>query len=142
MLENAGFEHYEISNYARPGFESAHNRGYWAGHDYLGIGPSAFSTVGMQRWQNVCDYRAYSDRVLSGSSPIESTEALTTEMKRTERIALALRTREGISGNELQQRPNESRELIELGLLRELNGSFVLTPRGKLLADSVAEAFI
>src|SRR5213080_4310033 len=142
MLESAGFAHYEISNYARPGFESAHNRGYWAGHDYLGIGPSAFSTVGMQRWQNVCDYRAYSDRVLGGSSPIESTEALTPEMKRTERIALALRTRDGISKRELQARPNESRQFVELGLLRELNGSFVLTPRGKLLADSVAEAFI
>src|SRR5204863_356144 len=47
MLEAAGFEHYEISNYARPGFESAHNRGYWAGDDYVGIGPSAFSTVEM-----------------------------------------------------------------------------------------------
>jgi len=142
MLEAAGFEHYEISNYAQPGFESAHNRGYWAGHDYLGIGPSAFSTVGMQRRQNVCDYRAYSDRVLGGSSPIESTEALTPEMKRTERIALALRTREGISSHDLQSWPNEHREFIELGLMREFNGNFVLTPRGKLLADSVAEAFV
>ena len=142
MLEAAGFEHYEISNYARPGFESAHNRGYWAGEDYLGIGPSAFSTVGMQRWQNVCNYRAYTDRVLTGSSPIESTEALTPEMKRTERIALGLRTRGGIARRELAARPNESRQLIELGLLRELNGSFILTPRGKLLADSVAEAFV
>src|SRR6476646_335985 len=130
-LEAAGYEHYEISNYSRPGFESTHNRGYWAGHDYLGIGPSAFSTVGMQRWQNVCDYRAYADRLLSGSSPIESTEALTPEMKRTERIALGLRTRDGISRRELEARPNESRQFIELGLLRELNGSFVLTPRGK-----------
>src|SRR5947209_19870755 len=89
MLETVLFQHYEISNYARPGFQSAHNRGYWAGHDYLGIGPSAFSTIGMQRWQNVCDYRAYSDRVLGGSSAIESTESLTAEMKRTERIAIA-----------------------------------------------------
>src|SRR4051812_43773761 len=142
ILEGAGFEHYEISNYARPGFESAHNRGYWAGDDYLGIGPSAFSTIGMKRWQNVCDYRAYADRVLNGSSPIESTEALTPEMKRTERIALGLRTRDGISKRELGARPNEGRQFIELGLLRELNGSFILTPRGKLLADSVAEAFV
>jgi oxygen-independent coproporphyrinogen III oxidase len=142
MLEAAGFEHYEISNYARPGFASAHNRGYWAGHDYLGIGPSAFSTVGMKRWQNVCDYRAYADRVLSGLSPVESTETLTPKMKRAERIALALRTRDGISQHELQSWPNESRQFIDLGLLRELNGNFVLTPRGKLLADSVAEAFV
>jgi oxygen-independent coproporphyrinogen-3 oxidase len=142
ILEDAGFEHYEISNYARPGFASAHNRGYWAGHDYLGIGPSAFSTVGTKRWQNVPDYRAYADRLLAGSSAIESTEMLTPEMKRTERIALALRTREGISQSELRSWPDESRQFIDLGLLRKTNGHFVLTRRGKLLADSVAEAFI
>jgi oxygen-independent coproporphyrinogen-3 oxidase len=142
ILEGAGFEHYEISNYARPGFASAHNRGYWAGDDYLGIGPSAFSTVGMKRWQNVCDYRAYSDRILAGTSAVGSTEALTSEMKRTERIALALRTREGISSRELDPWPNESNEFVALGLLRKQNGSFVLTPRGKLLADSVAGAFL
>lgn len=141
-LERAGYEHYEISNYARPGFASAHNRGYWAGHDYLGIGPSAFSTVGMQRWQNVCDYRAYSDRVLGGESAINSTETLTSEMKRTEKIALALRTRDGVSSKELSSWPNERGEFIDLGLLRETNGNFILTPRGKLLADSVAEAFV
>jgi oxygen-independent coproporphyrinogen-3 oxidase len=141
-LERGGYEHYEISNYARPGFASAHNRGYWAGHDYLGVGPSAFSTVGMRRWQNVCDYRAYSDRVLGGESAVATTEILTSEMKRTERIALALRTRDGISSQELASWPNESREFVDLGLLREANGHFVLTPRGKLLADSVAEGFV
>jgi oxygen-independent coproporphyrinogen-3 oxidase len=141
-LERAGYEHYEISNYARPGFASAHNRGYWAGHDYLGIGPSAFSTIGMRRLQNVCDYRAYSDRVLSNASAVASTEILTPEMKRAERIALALRTRDGISSSELEGWPAESREFLDLGLLREVNGNFILTPRGKLLADSVAEAFV
>jgi oxygen-independent coproporphyrinogen-3 oxidase len=142
MLEAAGYEHYEISNYARPGFASAHNRGYWAGHDYLGIGPSAFSTVGLRRWQNVCDYRAYADRILSDASAVETVEALTAEMKRTERIALALRTGDGISSQELASWPNETREFTELGLLRESNDHFVLTPRGKLLADSVAEASV
>jgi oxygen-independent coproporphyrinogen-3 oxidase len=96
----------------------------------------------MQRWQNVCDYRAYADRVLAGLLPIEITEALTPEMKRTERIALGLRTREGIPSSELDAWTDESSELIGLGLLREANGNFVLTPRGKLLADSVAEAFV
>jgi oxygen-independent coproporphyrinogen-3 oxidase len=142
ILENAGYGHYEISNYARFGFESLHNRAYWLGKDYLGIGPSAVSTIGMQRWQNVCDYRAYIDRVLSGDSPRESSEDLTHEMKRTERIVLALRTREGIPASELRSFASETNELIALELLRECHGNFVLTRRGKTLADSIAEAFV
>src|SRR5436305_14416443 len=55
ILESAGYEQYEISNYARPGFRSLHNRSYWRGDDYIGIGPSAFSTVGLERWQNIAD---------------------------------------------------------------------------------------
>ena len=142
ILEEAGYEHYEISNYARPGFSSAHNRAYWSGEAYLGIGPSAFSTVGMRRWQNVADYRAYADRTLLGQSPIAATENLTTEMKRTERIALCLRTRDGISAMELQGFARETDEFIMLGLLRESNGRFLLTQKGKSLADSVAAAFL
>jgi oxygen-independent coproporphyrinogen III oxidase len=141
-LEHAGYEHYEISNYARPGFESVHNRAYWFGKDYLGIGPSAVSTIAMQRWQNICDYRAYIDRVLSGKSPRESSEELTYEMKRTERIALALRTREGIPASDLKSFAPEMDELIAHELLRESHGNFVLTRRGKTLADSIAEAFL
>jgi oxygen-independent coproporphyrinogen-3 oxidase len=142
ILEDTGYRHYEISNYARPGFESVHNRAYWRGKDYLGIGPSAVSTIGMQRWQNVCDYRNYIDRVFSGESPCGTSETLTPEMKRTERIALGLRTRDGIPSSELKDFAQEIDELIGLHLLRELNGNFVLTRSGKALADSVAEAFL
>jgi oxygen-independent coproporphyrinogen-3 oxidase len=142
ILEDAGYRHYEISNYARPGFESVHNRAYWLGKDYLGIGPSAVSTIGMQRWQNVCDYRAYINRVLSGESTRGTNENLTHEMKRTERIALGLRTRDGISASELKDFAQETDELIGLQLLRKSNGNFVLTRRGKSLADSITEAFL
>jgi oxygen-independent coproporphyrinogen-3 oxidase len=141
ILEDAGYEQYEISNYARPGFSSLHNCAYWVGNDYLGIGPSAFSTVGMHRWQNVCDYRAYTDRVLSGQSPRAVSENLTEEMKRTERVALSLRTREGVAASELKHFAQQTRELIALGLLHKSNGNFVLTRKGRELADSVAEAF-
>jgi len=141
-LEDAGYEHYEISNYTRPGFESVHNRAYWLGEDYLGIGPSAVSTIGMRRLQNVCDYRAYMNRMFSGQSPRKSSEALTPEMKRIERVALALRTRDGVSGADLKRFAKETHELIALELLRESHGNFVLTRRGKALADSIAEAFL
>ncbi len=142
ILEDAGYRHYEISNYARPGFESVHNRAYWLGKDYLGIGPSAVSTIGLQRWQNVSDYRAYINRVLSGESTRTTSENLTHEMKRTERIALGLRTCDGISASELKDFAQETDELIGLQLLRKSNGNFVLTRKGKTLADSVAEAFL
>jgi oxygen-independent coproporphyrinogen-3 oxidase len=141
-LEDAGYQHYEISNYARPGFESVHNRAYWLGNDYLGLGPSAVSTIGMQRWQNVCDYRAYIDRALAGQSPRESSETLTDQMKRTERIALSLRTREGVSAGELKDFGTETDELVALGLLRQSNGNFILTPKGKGLTDSITEALL
>src|SRR6266567_4432163 len=140
ILEDAGYEHYEISNYAHPGFSSRHNRAYWSGDDYLGIGPSAFSTVGMRRWQNLADYRAYADQVLSGQSPIGSRENLTKEMKRAERISLSLRTCEGVPAGLLTDRSKAIEEFIGLELLRQSNGHFMLTQKGKSLADSVAEA--
>ena len=142
VLEDAEYSHYEISNYARPGFESVHNRAYWLGKDYLGIGPSAVSTIGMQRCQNICDYRAYIERVFSGESTCGSSENLTNEMKRTERIALGMRTREGISASELKDFAPNIDELVALELLRKSDGNFVLTRKGKSLADSVAEAFL
>ena len=142
LLERSSYSHYETSNYALPGHESIHNRAYWRGADYLGIGPSAFSTIGFERRQNVADYRAYTDRVLAGDSPIQAHEQLTLEMKRAERIALSLRTRAGVPAQDVSGRPNKCREFVELGLLHDTGSHFVLTEKGKLLADSVAEAFV
>src|SRR6266581_100368 len=142
MLEAAGYEHYEVSNFARPGFRSAHNRAYWSGSDYLGIGPSAFSTTGMTRWQNIPDFRRYTEAVLAGKSAIGSVEHLTPEMKRAEQIALSLRTDDGAPAPLLESFPNETREFVRLGLLQRARGNFVLTRTGKALADSVAEAFV
>jgi oxygen-independent coproporphyrinogen-3 oxidase len=143
ILEDAGYQQYEISNYARHGFASVHNRAYWLGKNYLGLGPSAFSTVGMQRFQNLCDYRAYADHVLSGESPMGFSENLTNEMKRSERIALSLRTRDGVAASDLRHFGQETNELISLGLLlRKADGNFLLTRKGKSLADSVVEALL
>src|SRR6185295_3165784 len=121
MLAEAGYEHYEISNYARPGFSSAHNLSYWAGENYLGLGPSAYSTVGTRRWQNIADYRSYADKILAGNSVISSVEEVSEETKRREQIALGLRTRSGVPSQWLEQRPNERDEFVALGLLRRRN---------------------
>ncbi len=142
LLGAAGFEQYEVSNYARPGFESVHNRAYWRGADYLGIGPSAVSTVGLRRWQNIPDYRSYADRLLRGESASTGDEMLTPEMKRAESVALSLRTNWGVPAEWVEDRPNEVEEFVRLGLLLPQTGRYVLTPAGRFLADSVAEAFI
>ena len=142
ILESAGYEQYEISNYARPGFRSAHNRGYWSGADYVGIGPSAFSTLGMTRWQNVPDFRSYSDSILSGQTAIGSTEQLTDGMKRAEAIALSLRTDQGVNTQLLDSAESKIAEFVRLGLMRRANKHFILTRAGKALADSIAAELV
>src|SRR5438067_12549482 len=139
-LEMAGYEQYEISNYARRGFRSEHNRAYWRGEDYIGIGPSAFSTRGLERWQNVANHNEYARRLFANESPVASIEKLTPAMKRTEYIALGLRTREGIGVHTIGQ--NQAERLISDGLLSRQANRFALTRAGKLLADSVAEELL
>jgi len=142
LLGRAGFEHYEVSNYARPSFESEHNRTYWSGQDYLGLGPSAVSTVGLRRWPNISDYRAYADRLLRGQPASMGDEVLTLQMKRSESIALSLRTNSGVPVEWLKDRPGEIEEFVRLGLMSPNAGRYILTPRGRFLADTVAVAFI
>jgi len=113
-----------------------HNQAYWRGADYLGLGPSAFSTRGFGRWQNVADHCEYARRLFAGESPVAMTETLTDTMKRTERIALGLRTREGVLTDAISQ--ERARDLIGAGLLAQSADRFVLTSAGKLLADSIA----
>jgi len=139
-LETAGYEQYEISNYARRGFRSEHNRAYWHGADYIGIGPSAFSTRGFERWQNVADHNEYARRLFANESPVASMEKLTPAMKRTEHIALGLRTREGIVADTISI--DRTHQLTRAGLLLHEAGRLVLTRAGKLLVDSVAEELL
>ncbi|PYK76772.1 MAG: coproporphyrinogen III oxidase [Verrucomicrobia bacterium] len=140
MLETAGYKHYEISNYARPGFYSRHNEAYWRGADYIGLGPSAFSTRGNERWQNIEDHREYARRLSAGESPTASIEKLTRAMKRAEQIALGLRSYHGVPANLVAA--SNTNDLVEAGFVAYRNGRVVLTHAGKLVADSVAEELL
>ena len=95
FLAASGYEPYEISNFARPGRECAHNLAYWEGRQYLGLGPSAFSTVGERRWSNVRDTAAYNDRVHLGITTADFEEAVPPAMRQAETIAFGLRTNRG-----------------------------------------------
>jgi oxygen-independent coproporphyrinogen-3 oxidase len=141
-LTGAGFDHYEISNYARPGRESRHNQAYWRGADYLGFGPSAFSTRGLERWQNIPDTAEYTRQMLAGENAISFEEHLRPAQRRGEIIAFALRTTAGVSATELEPWASEIREFSELGFLHETAGRVTLTRRGRMMADSVAEVFV
>jgi oxygen-independent coproporphyrinogen-3 oxidase len=141
-LGASGFLHYEISNYAQPGRESRHNAAYWSGADYLGFGPSAFSTTGARRWQNIASSTEYVSRIFANESPVCFEEKLDFETKRAERIAFGLRTRRGVPARALEPWREQVAEFTDLGLLKKARGRVVLTPRGKLLADSVAEVFV
>lgn len=142
-LEGGGFEHYEISNYAKPGHRSVHNEAYWLGENYLGIGPGAFSTVGGRRWNNVKDTPRYMAMTLAGEETAVDVEELTPEQRRTERFGLELRTARGLPLDLVQA---ESRQMLETlreqGLLSYDAGHVRLTRVGKPLVDPIAVALM
>ena len=142
VLQAGGFTQYEISNYAKPGRESRHNRGYWLGADYLGFGPSAFGTVGLQRWENVRDTAEYTRRVLAGEPPAQFREELTAEQRTGEIAAFRMRMSDGMPVEELQPWAESMAEFERIALVERQGDRTRLTRRGKMLADSVAEAFV
>jgi oxygen-independent coproporphyrinogen-3 oxidase len=142
LLGQAGFIDYEISNFAQPGFDSRHNFAYWRGADYLGLGPSACSTILGQRWRNVPDTKAYVERIARGESVREELETLDPATRAKERIMFGLRMREGVARSEFGDDAAQLKELAANGLAFEANGRICLTPRGKLVADSVAAMFV
>jgi oxygen-independent coproporphyrinogen-3 oxidase len=141
VLAEAGLIDYEVSNFARPGFESRHNLGYWRGEDYLGLGPSAVSTVAEKRWKNVPDTRAYAERIARGESVREEWEELDEVTRTKERIMFGLRMREGVE-RELFSDAAQLAKLEKDGLATVEGGRVRLTQRGQLVADSVAGMFV
>lgn len=143
FLSAAGYPPYEISNFARPGRECAHNLAYWRGADYLGLGPSAFTTVGKRRWSNVRDTAEYNARIARGERAEDFAEAVLPATRRAESIAFGLRTRDGIPAEWLAGQEAAVAEHTALGLMTPQPGErLALTARGRLLADMVAGAFI
>ena len=140
-LEAAGYGQYEISNYARPGCECRHNLAYWLGRDYLGLGPSAFSTVGARRWQNVPDTATYTARIGAGEFPESFVEELTPETRLAETLAFSLRTDRGLSHAQAGTH-DQIGHLASAGYIRDTGDRWLLTRRGKLVADSVAAELI
>ena len=143
LLTSAGFDHYETSNYARPGHHSSHNQGYWRGEDYLGLGPSAVSTLGSIRSKNVPDTAMYVSQITAIGNALAESETLDAEARRLERIALGLRTRDGIALGLLS--PDaiaRARYLADEGLARIEGDRLVLIHHGRALVDPIAAELV
>lgn len=148
FLEDAGYLHYEVSNFAkRIEYVSRHNSKYWDHSPYLGLGPSAHSFDGVQRWWNHGSLEPYLDGVDKGELPIEGKEALTMEQLRLEALYLGLRTKKGIDLSDFHRRYacdlwGEKKELMrrleEEGFVSLRNGHLSPTRKGFAIADSLA----
>lgn len=146
-LQNAGFEHYEISNFAKPGFRSKHNSSYWQGNPYLGLGPSAHSFDGhVTRQWNISNNPLYISSLQQGIIPFES-EMLTMVQRINEYLMSSLRTIEGISLNFLEKNWGEERkqEVLKAAQIHVVQQNIqlqeqhiILTAQGKFLADGIA----
>ena len=140
---DAGFEWYEVSNWARsPQHRSRHNLSYWTGADWWGVGPGAHSHVGGVRWWNVKHPKAYADRISQGVSPALAREELGEDERYTEMVMLSLRIRDGLPIEALRPGVQPvvagaiAQELIEPGAA--LGGTLILTRKGRLVADGLA----
>lgn len=143
LLSEAGFRHYETSNYAKPGKESKHNQSYWHGADYLGIGPSAVGTVDKTRYKNIADTAKYISMVNHVGHAQFDIEQLSEDDFRIERIALLLRTTDGLPKQWLATTPKEEIQLLLDEKLAAWNGeSLRLINNGPMLVDSIAERLV
>jgi oxygen-independent coproporphyrinogen-3 oxidase len=149
--ERHGFDHYEISNWARPGFESRHNLKYWTGAPYWAFGVSAAGYDGAKRWSNTRNIHEYLTKIESGESPVGEVIELDDEDRQSENLFLRLRLKEGINLREHQARfgvnvleryREDLERLNEAGLIELDNETLKISRAGTVLANEVFAAFV
>lgn len=148
--EAAGFVHYEISNFSKPGYFSVHNTNYWKQITFLGLGPSAHSFNGYSRQWNIRDVRKYIKSVNTGKLLFER-EELDNKARFNEYIMTSLRTMWGIDLDYVEQAfekegydyvINLTKKFIDYGLMKQNNDNIVLTNQGKMISDNIISEFM
>ncbi len=137
-LGAAGFEHYEVSNFARPGKRSRHNSSYWTGVPYAALGPSAHSFDGAVRSWNVPAHADWERRLRAGMPAVGGSETLTEENRASERVYLGLRTNAGLRATDAELAL--ARPWVRAGWATTTNGTIVLTAMGFLRLDALASS--
>jgi oxygen-independent coproporphyrinogen-3 oxidase len=135
LLGDAGYRHYEISNWAKPGFECRHNLGYWQRRAYVGLGAGAHAYRDDVRWWNVRPPEAYMDKVEAGELPIGGSESLDPSDAYLEEVFLKLRILEGVPSSWFESERYEP--FVHSGLLEDEFGQLVPTERGMLLLNEL-----
>ncbi len=145
-LAAAGYRQYEISNFSKSGRECAHNIAYWEAKDYIGIGPSACSTVGAQRWQNAPDTERYIAELKATPprrAPTCNEETLSPELRAAERAAFGMRMNAGVPAELVRGRwDKQIAELLSAELVHWRQNRLAPTKRGLLFADQIAAEFV
>jgi len=136
LLKEEGMVHYEVSNFAKPGKESRHNQAYWAGADYLGLGPSAVSTVRGERWRNLPDTVTWVRQISAMGHARQEAESLSEDQLKMERLALLLRTNQGVPRDWVDHQLAETLE--DEGLAIFQGDRIVLNLGGMMVADEIA----
>lgn len=140
-LSAAGFQWYEVSNWAKPGAHCRHNHLYWRNYDWWGVGPGAHSHVNGHRWWNHKHPATWARALYSGEQPVAGAEQVDAAGQALEALMLGIRLREGIAVTELHpSRRDSAGEMAREGLLEYSaleSGRLVLTARGRLLADAI-----
>ncbi|MBN2686044.1 MAG: radical SAM family heme chaperone HemW [Pontiellaceae bacterium] len=146
LLESAGYEHYEISNFSKPGRRCLHNVLYWQGGSYFGCGPSAHSHWNGKRFGNVADLAAWCTRMEQGARPFDETETLPPEDKARETLVMWLRMLEGVDADEFEQCTGFSmaylcgealQSLADEDLLEKKTGRWALSRLGLFVCNSI-----
>jgi oxygen-independent coproporphyrinogen-3 oxidase len=145
LAADAGFEHYEVSNYARPGHRSAHNQVYWHAEEYLGLGPGACGFLGDVRYGNAKPLERYCATVEAGRLPVATHEALTGRQRLAERLFLGLRTSDGVPTAWVEERlalergrlPERLDDWRARSLLETRGDRMRLTEEGFFLSDAL-----
>jgi oxygen-independent coproporphyrinogen-3 oxidase len=146
LLTSGGYEHYEISNYARPGFQSEHNKLYWGAGEYIGCGPSAHSHWRGRRFGNIRNLEEYNRRMLTGESVLQFEEQLSPEARAREALVMYLRRLGGVSREEFRQATgfdyqamcrDEIEWLQKIGMIEITDARLRLTAEGVFVSDAV-----
>jgi oxygen-independent coproporphyrinogen III oxidase len=143
-LEGAGYRWYETANFCREGRRARHNMAYWLGHDYLGLGIGAVSTLDGVRWRNLPKLGPYLGELAAGRPPPREVEELDVQTRRMERLMLALRLDELVALEDVEEAvdAHACARLAELGLVDATGSALRLTRRGRFLGDGVTAELI